>query len=468
MVSFFPKYQDNFFRKKGTQRMSNKVFRPFVEKLGGSSAQTFIGDVGELFYDPTTKTLRISDGETPGGQIINEGGGGGGDANTGDVKFDGSNVYTETGSINFFSIQEEDDTEEARKWSLDSDGKLNLPNGGYIKDGVYGDDENPTIELMPAAPDTESQKLVVKGGAPTYTNEENGITISTYYLNAANGDTVSFMVSIPSYPNTQFYWWVDGFGDGSNTHFNPDTGTITTDEYGNENISIEILNSDLVCRIFVADTLYNAYANNLGAVSTEINGEPVPGSDYHLHLTTANLQETSIVLGTDDHNVRTVSDGGIELVSYNYDYEETCTLKFKDETISISSAYDGDYTNFYIKGGEHLFLDAYDNDVHLRASDEVRIKPGYDFEENDYPIQWTFSYDSGDNIGQFNFPDGTTQTTAWAGGRFRWDAPTSSIGDVEDKIRDVFFDTNYFYYCTANYDGTSNIWKRIEWSANTW
>ena len=26
----------------------------------------------------------------------------------------------------------------------------------------------------------------------------------------------------------------------------------------------------------------------------------------------------------------------------------------------------------------------------------------------------------------------------------------------------------YFYYCTADYDGIANIWKRIQWSNDTW
>ena len=70
------------------------VFRPFLEKIGGStSATTYVGTAGDLFYDPETTTLRISDGSTPGGSTINGGGGGGNpfdqDLNTTDsVTFD--------------------------------------------------------------------------------------------------------------------------------------------------------------------------------------------------------------------------------------------------------------------------------------------------------------------------------------------------------------------------------------------
>jgi hypothetical protein len=47
------------------------IYRPFLEKLGGeTSASSYVGNAGELFYDPATTTLRISDGTTPGGSVV--------------------------------------------------------------------------------------------------------------------------------------------------------------------------------------------------------------------------------------------------------------------------------------------------------------------------------------------------------------------------------------------------------------
>lgn len=51
--------------------MTNKLNRMFLEKLGGSDPTQFIGTNGELFYDPTTGFLRLSDGATPGGTLLN-------------------------------------------------------------------------------------------------------------------------------------------------------------------------------------------------------------------------------------------------------------------------------------------------------------------------------------------------------------------------------------------------------------
>lgn len=75
---------------------------------------------------------------------------------------------------------------------------------------------------------------------------------------------------------------------------------------------------------------------------------------------------------------------------------------------------------------------------------------------------WTF-----DNDGDLAFPDGTTQSTAWSGGRVR-SVPGSSVGASGDQAGDLAFSGSYMYYCTANYDGSSNIWKRVAWSGDTW
>lgn len=50
--------------------MADAVYKMFLEKLGDSDATTFIGETGDIFYDPTTSVIRRSDGSTPGGIVI--------------------------------------------------------------------------------------------------------------------------------------------------------------------------------------------------------------------------------------------------------------------------------------------------------------------------------------------------------------------------------------------------------------
>jgi hypothetical protein len=46
------------------------TFKLFADKMGGNDAAAYIGSAGEIFYDPTTTSLRISDGSTVGGTSI--------------------------------------------------------------------------------------------------------------------------------------------------------------------------------------------------------------------------------------------------------------------------------------------------------------------------------------------------------------------------------------------------------------
>ena len=46
--------------------------------------------------------------------------------------------------------------------------------------------------------------------------------------------------------------------------------------------------------------------------------------------------------------------------------------------------------------------------------------------------------------------------------------PASSIGSAGDFPGGVAFNATHFYYCFATYNGTTDIWKRIAWSNDTW
>ena len=65
--------------------MANKTFKLFSDKMGGRTASEYIGTEGEIFYDPTTTSLRISDGSTAGGMVLSS-------ANTGDITFNAGTI----------------------------------------------------------------------------------------------------------------------------------------------------------------------------------------------------------------------------------------------------------------------------------------------------------------------------------------------------------------------------------------
>lgn len=46
--------------------------------------------------------------------------------------------------------------------------------------------------------------------------------------------------------------------------------------------------------------------------------------------------------------------------------------------------------------------------------------------------------------------------------------PTTSVGSDGDFEGIFAVDNDYIYYCTATFDGVTNIWKRVAWSGDTW
>ena len=48
---------------------NNTIYRLYVEKLGAENPSAFVGNKGEVFYDPNDGNLKYSDGITPGGVI---------------------------------------------------------------------------------------------------------------------------------------------------------------------------------------------------------------------------------------------------------------------------------------------------------------------------------------------------------------------------------------------------------------
>jgi hypothetical protein len=344
----------------------------------------------------------------------------------------------------------------SKTWQFEANGELRLPSNGIIRETVVTG--NPTIELEPADAEAESQKLVIKGGGPVFSNTENGITVEVYdRLNYSQGDTVNMAVNTSLEQGTTLYWWIDNYSP--DTKFTPDNGELTLDEFGNAYFNFVVNDDTVVFRVYVADTLYNAYINNLGAVSVDINTGAVDNS-LHLHLTTGDLTLTSIFLGTDDHNVRTKPNGNIEVTAYDYDLDSTKTWKFgTNATLTFPMPANDDIPSI-----EFPIPDFENGSAGIVLSPSglvVRILDS----------GWTFSpllTGEGTVPAKITFPDGTQQTTAWAGGRVV-SAPSFSTGAEGDRAGDIAFSSDYFYYCIADYtDGLSNIWKRVAWSAETW
>ena len=239
--------------------------------------------------------------------------------------------------------------------TLENNGTVTLPAGGTIKEGYVT--SNPTIQLTPASPDVTSQKLVIKGGG-NYTANDNGIALNWYIINPIVGDVVEIYVNSPANANGTLYWWITPENAGIAS---PESGTVTlTDAAGNFSFTVDSDDYEFTVRVSPEDNNYDPA--NIGVETQLFNSSaPTFDADHHLHLTTGNLAETSIFLGTDDHNVRTTVNGDIEITTPNID--STNVWRFgNDGTLSMpEDGYIQAYENSNVASGElrsQLRLDA--------------------------------------------------------------------------------------------------------------
>jgi len=229
--------------------------------------------------------------------------------------------------------------------ALGNTGTVTLPAGGTITEGYVT--SNPTIQLTPASPDVASQKLVIKGGA-IYNFTDNGININYSNNTALVGDTLTFYISSNTYADQTLYWWI--YPEGANIS-DPGSGTVVlSGSSGSFSFDLDSDDNEFTVRVSPEDNNYDPAS--LGVETGLINADaPTFDSEHHLHLTTGDLAETSIILGTDDHNVRTTVNGGIEINTYLYPsgggsgkwtFSENGDLTFPDATVQTTALVQGE------------------------------------------------------------------------------------------------------------------------------
>ena len=48
------------------------------------------------------------------------------------------------------------------------------------------------------------------------------------------------------------------------------------------------------------------------------------------------------------------------------------------------------------------------------------------------------------------------------------DVPLTSIGVPDNTVGNIATDIRYLYVCVMTFDGSTAIWRRIEWNGDTW
>ena len=208
---------------------------------------------------------------------------------------------------------------------LGTTGTVTLPQGGTITEGYVT--SNPTIQLTPASPDVASQKLVIKGGG-SYNASANGIGLNWYIIDPLVNDTVEIYVNSPANADQTLYWWIYPTGASIAS---PESGTVILNNGGSGDFSFTVDSDDYEFTVRVSPEADNY--DPASGVETQLFNSSAPTFDspHHLHLTTGDLSETSIFLGTDNHNVRTTVDGGIQVTTES-------TAEILPNTITITGA----------------------------------------------------------------------------------------------------------------------------------
>ena len=66
------------------------------------------------------------------------------------------------------------------------------------------------------------------------------------------------------------------------------------------------------------------------------------------------------------------------------------------------------------------------------------------------------------------FSNAWISATSLTASYFYVPVPAHSVGQPGDTAGLVAYNSSYFYLCYTNYDGSTNIWKRILWNLDTW
>lgn len=368
--------------------MSNKTFKAFVDKMGGTTATNYIGNEGELFYDPTTTTLRVADGTTPGGIIISSGGG-----VSGNIE-----VVTTDSQINFVANSSGDGLNAA------------------------------TIELIPDSSLAENgQYLVIDPTAPSHIHIRAGGAIDS------SG--------------------ADLFLGGEKSHARVrDSAGVRLQNYR------DVETNDFYGSGFTDATWYTS------------------GSFHYVEFTTTDpgiINSFTQLNNNIDNRLTVYYDGGAS----SYTLQALGTSSGEDlYTVQVDVAPPASPTtietlNFQIFTIRQNELILENNDLTVRATDDIRIYASDIFSLYNYspdsPIRIYTDYDNVSYEWSFN-PDGTLRFPDGGDLRLKYGAPDTSIGAAGDKAQMLVLDSSYLYYCTADYDGVTNIWKRIQWSNDTW
>ena len=372
--------------------MSNKTFKVFVDKMGGTTATNYIGNDGELFYDPATTTLRIGDGTTPGGTVVS----GGGSGVTGNIDI------ASTGSQINFVANSSGDGAGASTIELIPDTNVTWGDQCIVIDPTAPSH----IHIRAGGTQDQSQAQLYLGG------EKNHVRITD-----STGVRLQNEYTFDDY----FFYDESEFGFASGTWFTQSGSHYVQFTTNNINMQSNVGNFG------------NSPLDELGVTYGETTTLLTPSGYY------GNLGSNTYMIGVNE--APPSSPTALTAINFHLFFTNVNDVVLENNDFNVDVA---DDIRMYAR--DRFALHNYS------TSEGIELHTDYD--NQDY--RFTFTVDGG-----LEFPQGGTL-------RFDSVVPSSSIGTASDKAGTLAFNNTHIYFCTANYDGANNVWKRIAWSNDTW
>jgi hypothetical protein len=285
--------------------MTNETYKVFLEKLGGVKATEHVANAGELFYDPSTTTLRVGNGLTPGGTVVSAGGG----ADTGDFTFSGNTMTTPADGIitapnaQEFQLQAKDTNSLLRNeinldpdngtymsvWSGELDASFSTSDwdtASWINDGGQGYANFTNTETLYDFWDTGPGSFVnnievsINGGSriPVQLDGGNAVSsnVSLYLYSAVPGTNPTTITSLTFYYRTQSKIEIDYDGgaillDGQNLNINLETSNDIDLRSGGE-LTLRSAGQDPV-RIYTDNSTHMWEFNSAGSLTLPREGK---------------------------------------------------------------------------------------------------------------------------------------------------------------------------------------------------
>ena len=417
--------------------MSNSVYRTFIEKLGATTASTFIGVKGDIFYDPDIGALKISDGVTQGGTAITTGG------------------ISQSGATSAYA------TKRVLQYN-EGTGAITYSNTlDAVRPYITG--YSSEIHVSPVALDDTGNGTI---GDPVKTIAKALELVALAFETTGIGERKTIILHPGEYVenvtlDTQYIVLTTHESIGKNTSL---SGTLTISKGCTVN-GLKMTN------LVISAT---SATGSVDIINCTVTTATTKTSSAYLNFRLSDLSSStlsitgagSVVLSGGNYGSLTVNNASAGVLAKAVITLGPTTLTAGILQLSDTLIYSATNTSNAITQSAGSFLTL--NNCQTLIPDLSNTA------RNSFGGYYSILHSVYDKA---NSTFGGTSLAAISYSQYinadrlilSSNAPVHSYGAAGDKTGMIAFDTSYIYYCVANYvNNSTDIWKRTAYSAGTW